>query len=156
MDSKDKELLNFVQDQIPLCARPFRKIGEQLGLGERQVLYRLQHLKNNGYIRRIGGIFNSRKLGYTSTLCAMKVPSERIEEVAAIINTYPGVTHNYIRKHSYNMWFTLIEKSNEAIEATLLDIRRKTHIDAILNLPAEKVFKINVNFDMKGQETGDR
>ena len=107
MDTIDKKLLNLMQNEIPIDKRPFKILGEKLLITENEVLKRVNKLKNEGIIRRIGGIFNSRKIGYTSTLCAAKVPENKIEEVAACINEYDEVTHNYIREDEYNMWFTV-------------------------------------------------
>lgn len=148
MDRTDKELLNLIQDRFPVESRPFLVLANRLGITEADVIQRISILKKNGYIRRIGGIFNSDKLGYYSTLCAIKVPDCRIEKVAEAINCYDGVTHNYIRNHKFNMWFTLIASSAEKIEETLTDIKHKTGIDKILSMPAVKVFKVKASFDM--------
>ncbi|MDW7674182.1 MAG: Lrp/AsnC family transcriptional regulator, partial [Bacillota bacterium] len=94
------------------------------------------------------GIFDSKKLGYKSTLCAIKVPEDRIEEVTEIVNSYNGVTHNYLREHQYNMWFTLIAPSDDSIQEILREMKVMTGIDDIINLPAINFFKINVNFDL--------
>lgn len=128
---------------------PFRVLGEQLGMSEGEVIQRIGTLKRNGYIRRIGGIFDSGRLGYYSTLCALSIPEERISEVAAIINGYNGVTHNYIRNHSLNMWFTLAAPSKETARKTLKEIEEKAQTGQILSFPSEKTYKIRTNFDMK-------
>lgn len=150
IDRKDKELLNLIQSGFPMEPRPFLALANQLDLTEDEVIERIRKLKENGYINRLGGIFDSGKLGFFSTLCAIKVPEDRIEDVAEIINSYEGITHNYIRKHSYNMWFTMIAPSAEEIEENLVEIRTKTGINNVINLPAVRLFKIKVNFDMKG------
>lgn len=142
------KLLNLLQNSLPVESRPFLALGKQLGITEEEVIERIGMLKKNGYIRRIGGIFDSRKLNYFSTLCAIKVPKDRIKEVAEVINNYNGVTHNYIRNHSFNMWFTLIAPSAEKIGEILADIKFKTKINEILNMPAVKVFKVKTNFTM--------
>lgn len=95
-----------------------------------------------------GGLFNSRKLGYTGTLCALRVPHEDIERVAGIINEYHGVTHNYLRNHEYNMWFTMLAESENKLDELLTEIRQKTGITQILNLPAVNLFKVRVNFNL--------
>jgi DNA-binding Lrp family transcriptional regulator len=148
LDRIDKELLNLLQDKFPIESQPFQTLGRKLGVSESEVIERVGMLKKFGYIRRIGGIFDSRRLGYFSTLCAVKVPENRIEEVAEIINSYPGVTHNYIRNHSYNMWFTLITSSNEMIEDVLKEIKRRANIGDMMKLPAIRVFKVKAKFDM--------
>ena len=149
MDKKSKELLNLIQSEFPLESRPFLKIAKQLNISEQQVIDIIKELKNNGYIKRLGGIFDSRKLGYYSTLCAIKVPLDRITEVARLINSYNGVTHNYIRDHAYNMWFTVIAPSVEEVKEFLNDIKIKTDIEEVIELPAVNLFKINVIFNIK-------
>lgn len=148
MDSINKSLLNIIQRDFPVCNRPYLKLAEQLNITEDEVIDRIQSLKDQGIIRRLGGTFDSRKLGYKSTLCALKVPKDRIEEVAHVINSFIGVTHNYLREHEYNMWFTLIAPSKEAIFKILDEMKEKTGIEEILYLPATNFFKINVNFNM--------
>ncbi|APC39600.1 siroheme decarboxylase subunit alpha [Clostridium estertheticum] len=149
MDKKNKNLLNLIQSNFPIESRPFLKIANELDISENQVIDMIKELKNDGYIKRIGGIFDSRKLGYSSTLCAIKVPLDRITEVADIINSYNGVTHNYIRNHSYNMWFTVIAPSIVEVKEFLNDIKIKTDIDEIIELPVVNLFKINVVFNIK-------
>jgi DNA-binding Lrp family transcriptional regulator len=103
-------------------------------------------LKDSGIIRRIGGNFSPEKVGFHSTLCAAKVPEDKIEAFADCVNKYPGVTHNYVRDHEFNAWFTFIAPSVEAIEDSLRAIEEESGIDGILNLPATRVFKINAQF----------
>jgi len=149
MDKKSKDLLNLIQSNFPLESRPFLKIAKELDITENQVINIIKELKEKKYIRRIGGIFDSRKLGYYSTLCAIKVPVSKITEVAELINSNNGVTHNYIRNHPYNMWFTVIAPSIKDIKVFLDEIKIKTHIEDIIELPVEKLFKINVVFNIK-------
>ncbi len=108
MDRIDRAILNEIQSNFPLRVRPFREVGRKLGLSEKEVLTRVSRLKKEGIIRRLGANFNSRKLGFTSTLCAAKVPKRRLDEFVAVVNEYPGVTHNYEREADYNIWFTVI------------------------------------------------
>jgi len=149
MDYLDRAILNRIQKDFPVHSRPYLEIASQLAVSEEEVIERICKLKTAGLIRRLGGIFDSRKLGYTSTLCAIKVPEERIQEVADLINYYPGVTHNYLRNHSYNIWFTYIAPSEEDIKNALGEIKKKTQIEDLLYLPATNFFKINVNFSLK-------
>ena len=149
MDSIDQKLVNRIQKNFPIASKPYEELGKELGISEEEVLLRIKSLKSSGLIRRIGGIFDSRSLGYKSTLCAMQVPEEKVEEVAAIINQYPGVTHNYLRNHDFNMWFTLIAPSQEDLELHLDTIRKSTNIEALINLPSTRIFKIDVNFNIK-------
>lgn len=149
MDSLDKKLLNEVQRHFPLTERPYAALGEALGMDEDAVIRRLQELKKAGVLRRLGAIFNSRRLGYYSTLCAMQVPLARVPGVADLVNSYPGVTHNYLREGEYNLWFTLVCPSQEEAARVLTEIQEKTGITGILNLPALNLFKVEVSFDLE-------
>lgn len=149
MNKIAKELLNIIQSDFPLESRPYQKIANDLGASEEEVISLIQALKLDGSIKRIGGIFNSKELGYRSSLCAASVPSERVTDVANIINGYQGVTHNYIRNHEFNMWFTIIAPFGDSIEKQIEEIKLRTGIEKIINLPASKLFKINVNFEMR-------
>jgi DNA-binding Lrp family transcriptional regulator len=149
MNKTVKKLLNIIQADFPLESRPYQKIADDLGISEEEVIVLMQELKLDGSIKRIGGIFNSKELGYHSTLCAASVPSERVSDVADIINGYQGVTHNYIRSHEFNMWFTIIAPSFDCLEKQIEEIKCRTGIEKIINLPATKLFKINVNFEMR-------
>src|SRR5680860_222124 len=120
MDDLDRQLLNVMQNEFPICEKPFLEIGKKLNICEKEVLARLHKLKSDGIIRRIGGVFDSQHLGYKSSLFAVKVPSGDIESVAEFINQFPGVTHNYQRSHAYNLWFTLSASSPEKFSHCLL------------------------------------
>lgn len=148
-DDKKIELLNIIQENFPIDKRPFKVIGDRLGLSEEEALELVKELKKEGYIRRIGGVFDSRKLGYYSTLCTAKVPEEKIDKAAQVINSYDGVTHNYIRNNQYNMWFTVIAPSKEDVESFISSVKEETGIEDIINLPAVDSYKIRVNFDIK-------
>lgn len=128
--------------------RPYQELGKRLGITEDQVLARVRRLKQNGVIRRIGGNFHSSRLNFTSTLCAATVPDEKLERFVATVNEYPGVTHNYLRDHSYNVWFTFIAEDMETIVSALSQIEKRSGVKGILNLPAVRVFKIKVDFEV--------
>ena len=148
MDAIDKAILNRIQSDFPITSRPFLTIADELGLTEDEILERICRLKKMGIIRRIGGNFVPNKLGYVSTLCAAKVPEGNIDLFAEIVNRYPGVTHNYLRENTFNVWFTFIASSMEEIEKHLEEIAKESGISEILNLPATKVFKIRAQFDV--------
>jgi len=146
LDATDKAILRAVQSKLPIDARPFAKLGEELGLSEDEVLERLKALKQSGVIRRIGGNFTSTALGFSSTLCAAQVPEDKFERFVAAVNAYHGVTHNYRRNHRYNVWFTFIAESMEQIEANLAQIAQDTGVPDICSMPAVEMYKIKVDF----------
>ena len=148
LDSTDSAILNRIQSEFPITSRPYLAVANELGLTEKEVLDRVARLKKAGIIRRIGGNFVPGKLGFVSTLCAAKVPSDKIDQFAEVVNRYPGVTHNYQRDNEYNVWFTFISQSMEEIDENLKKIGEETGISDILNLPATKVFKIKAQFDV--------
>lgn len=150
MDKLDGQILAEIQDSFPVSAYPFHRLGKKVGLTEMVVRKRIEKLKKADIIQRIGASFDYRKLNYRSTLIAMMVPERRLEEVALIINSYPGVTHNYVRQHKYNLWFTLLAPSKNRLEEILTEIKRKTGISRILNLPIKKLFKLKVHFSLYG------
>lgn len=146
-DELDLRLLNLIQTDLPSSPEPFKAVAEDLQVGEAVVLDRLEKLIANRTIRRLGGIFDSRKLGYSGTLCALRVPEGQIGGVAEVVNSYPGVTHNYLREHPYNMWFTLLAPGEAANTRLVEEIKARTGITELLNLPAVRVFKVSVCFN---------
>jgi siroheme decarboxylase len=148
LDETDKAILNRIQSDFPITPRPYETIADEIGLSEKDLIARLARLKETGIIRRIGGNFVPEKLGFISTLCAAKVPKDRIEKFSETVNTYPGVTHNYQRDSRFNVWFTFIAPSMEEIDENLKIISGKTGVKDILNLPATKVYKIRAHFDL--------
>ncbi len=148
IDDVDRAILNRIQSDFPMTKRPYLSIAENFGLSENEVIKRLERLKKKGIIRRIGGNFVPEKLGFVSTLCAAKVPEDKIEGFARTVNRYPGVTHNYQRDNTYNIWFTFIAQSMDEIEGNIEDISRETGVKDIINLPATKMYKIRAHFDL--------
>lgn len=148
MDELDKKILNIIQADFPIEAEPFKAIAEMLGSTEDEIIGRIQRLKEAGIIRRIGAVFEPRKLGLVSTLCAAKVPEDRIDDFVKKVNGLSGVTHNYLRPHEYNIWFTLTCPGEEQLEKTLKSIKDETGITDILSMRAVRVFKINTNFEV--------
>ncbi|MBI5787865.1 MAG: Lrp/AsnC family transcriptional regulator [Candidatus Schekmanbacteria bacterium] len=148
MDKLDKLIMNRIQGDFPLTGQPYKQLAQELNIAEDELLTRLRVLKERGIIRRLGAVFDSKKLGFSSTLVAAQVPEEKIDKAVAVINAYPGVTHNYQRAAEYNVWFTLIAESQERIEQILQEISDKTGAQKILNLPAVSFYKIKVNFNV--------
>ncbi len=146
MDRLDREILNIIQEGFPLDARPFRTIGKLVGIDEDDALERVGRLKNEGIIRRIGAVFDTGNLGFTSTLCAAKVPTDRLEQFVDVVNSYRGVTHNYLRAYEYNVWFTFIAPTKNEIEKSLSDISKDTGISNIVSMPVKRRLKIDARF----------
>jgi len=145
LDIIDKQLITLIQAGFPVTERPWAAIGEELGISEEEVIGRVSAIHDSGEIRRIGASFDSRRLGYASTLCAVHIPQEKLEDAVAAINAYHNVTHNYERNHHYNVWFTLIAPSRERIREILDEIESRAGIGPILDLPAKRLFKIQVD-----------
>jgi len=147
MDDLDRQILNRIQTAFPITAEPFHTLAEEMGLEEEEILNRIKALKDQGLIRRIGAVFNLDRLGFVSTLCAAKVPEEKVAQFIEAVNALPGVTHHYRRNHEYNYWFTLICPSEEAILKTLAKIEGETNVE-IIHMKAVRTFKINASFQL--------
>ncbi|HZK43669.1 MAG TPA: AsnC family transcriptional regulator [Syntrophomonadaceae bacterium] len=147
MDKLDRKLLDILQQDYPLHPKPYAIIADKIGITEPEVIQRISRLKINGIIRRIGGVIDGKKLGFYSTLCASTVPENRINEVAALINQYDEVTHNYVRDHQLNVWFTLTAKSYEKVMEILELIEEQANIK-VYSMPALKLYKIRVALEM--------
>lgn len=152
LDEMDRRLLNIVQTSLPVVAEPYRELAGVLNTTEEDIIDRLQRLHRAGVIRQLGAIFDSRQVGYKGTLCALKVSPERIGEVAAVVNSFSGATHNYLREHEYNMWFTLLAESEDKLDEIVQEIKEHTDIEDCLLLPAVNIFKIKVNFDLNEEK----
>ncbi len=148
LDETDRAILNRIQSEFPIAPRPYQVLGAELGLEEAEVIERAARMRRSGIIRRIGGNFVPGKLGYVSTLCAARVPEADVARFAEAVNRHPGVTHNYLRANTFNVWFTFIAPSMAEIEAKLQQIAAETGVTEILNLPATRVFKIKAQFDV--------
>jgi len=148
MDDIDRKILTVLQKEFPVEAEPFRRVAERVGVTEDEVVERIARLRGDSIIRRIGAVFDSRKLGFASTLCAARVPAQKLEAFVRIVNSYAGVTHNYQRSHDYNVWFTFIAPTIADIEDALKEISVKTGVTDIINMPATRKFKIDARFDL--------
>lgn len=158
LDPLDRVLLQQVQDDFPLDPRPYRVIGEALGMPELEVMARLAGLSRRGVIRHIAPILEPGSLGIrSSTLVAMRVPEKRMHEVAAIVNGYDGVSHNYRRDGDYNLWFTVAAAGEEELHGILEEIVRRSMIPPgdVLNLPMVRRFKLDVRFRFLAEEDDD-
>ncbi len=152
MDALDRQLLNTIQTEFPLVPRPFQAIGERLGVGEDEVLSRLAALKEARIIRQISAIFDSRALGYRSSLVAFSVQADRVEETAETVSGHRGVSHNYERSHAYNLWFTITVPPGTTVESEVEKLARATRPASYRIFPTVRLFKIGVAFDMTGEQ----
>ena len=154
MDLTDRKLLNLAQSSFPMVERPYLQLSQGLGLAEREVLDRLSDLKRRNVLRQISAIFDTRRLGYKTTLVAMAYDSDKLHRGALKINRHPGVSHNYAREGSYyNLWFTLAVPPDHDLEAAAQRMARDTQALNCRIMPTIRFFKIGVNFDMV-QEKG--
>ncbi len=151
LDEADKRLLNLMQGSFELCERPFEKVAALAELTEDDVMARVQRLLDKRIIREITPIFDTRALGYSSMLVAAKVDAENPHRAAGIINSHPGVTHNYLRNHEFNLWFTIAVEpdSKLGLQGTLEALQRETGAESIRQLPTLKLFKIRMDLEME-------
>ena len=148
------EILSRIQKKFPLVAKPFEAIADELGISEDEVLSILQKEKSDGIIRQTSAIFDTKRLGYKSSLVAFKVPEDKIDEAVEFINSHPGISHNYERNHDFNIWFTLgvPPDSKFGLENTVEIIAKITEADDYIMLPTLKLFKINVKLNTTGKD----
>ncbi|MDL2260411.1 Lrp/AsnC family transcriptional regulator [Deltaproteobacteria bacterium OttesenSCG-928-K17] len=152
LDRLDRLILNTIQNGFPVAPRPYQVLAEKLAgqyeapLTEDEIWRRVKALKDNGYIRRLGAIFNAAPLGYRSTLCAARVPQPKLEKFSELVNKAPQVTHNYLRSDDLNVWFTFSANRPEALDEFLAELKQSSGVEEIHVLEAEKLFKIKVDF----------
>ena len=153
MDLIDRKLLNLVQAPFPLVDQPYSHLAHELGLSEQEVIDRLADLKRRNVLRQISAIFDTRRLGYKTTLVAMAHEPDKLHRGALHINRHPGVSHNYAREGSYyNLWFTLAVPGDHDLQATVDRMAEDTGALAARVMPTIRFFKIGVNFDMVRQK----
>ncbi|MEE8346907.1 MAG: AsnC family transcriptional regulator [Dehalococcoidia bacterium] len=149
LDAIDRRLLNEIQKTFPLVAQPFAAIAERLGIDEEDALARTLRLKEDGIIRQISAIFDSRRLGYSSTLVAMSIPEEHVDESAGLISEHQGVSHNYKRDNPFNVWFTLTLPPEADLESEVTRLSERARAERTRILPAVRLFKIGVELDLE-------
>ena len=156
-DPTDIRLLELMQAAVPVSERPFAELARLVGTREKDVLDRVQQLKDAKVIRQISAIFDTRSLGYASSLVAARVNPARVDEAAAVINRHPGVSHNYLRNHAFNLWFTIAVAPTSALglEQTVAILQRESGAEAMRLLPTLKLYKIGVQFDLGGDSRPD-
>ncbi|MDX6553810.1 MAG: siroheme decarboxylase [Miltoncostaeaceae bacterium] len=156
-DEADRELLDALQAGLALERRPFAEVGTRIGMTEDEVLERIRRLKDAAIIRQISAIFDTRALGYESSLVAARYPAERLFDAAKVIGGHPGVSHNYRRTHAFNLWYTLAVAPDAklTLEETMERLAEETRAESMRLLPTLKLYKINVQLDMSGTRAND-
>ena len=151
LDELDKRLLNLMQGSFPLATRPYAAVAAEAGVSEDEALRRVQRLIDDRIIRQVTPIFDTRVLGYQSMLVAAKVDPENPHRAAKVVNSHPGVSHNYLRNHDFNMWFTIATEpgSRLGLQGTLEVLQELTGAESVRQLPTLKLFKINMNLEME-------
>jgi siroheme decarboxylase len=151
LDDLDRKLLNLMQGQFPLAPRPYAAVAEKAEVTEAEVMARVQRLLDDRIIRQVTPIYDTRAFGYGSMLVAAKVDPEHPWRAATIINSHPGVSHNYLRNHEFNMWFTIAveEDSVLGLQGTLDLLQELTGAESIRQLPTLKLFKIRMDLEME-------
>ena len=146
MNALDRRIVNVLQHGFPVCERPFRAVATQLGIGEDELIARVDALLADGTLTRFGPLFDAEKMGGAFTLAAMRVPAPDYERVAAQVNAFPEVAHNYARAHELNMWFVLATETKDEIAATISRIETETGL-AVLAFPKEREYFVELKFE---------
>ncbi|HEV2752866.1 MAG TPA: AsnC family transcriptional regulator, partial [Solirubrobacteraceae bacterium] len=152
LDEADKRLLDLMQGRFPLDPRPYEAVAREAGVAEAEVLARVRRLLDERIIRQVTPIYDTRAFGYGSMLVAAKIDPEHPWRAARIVNSHPGVSHNYLRNHDFNMWFTIAveENSTLGLDGTLDLLQELTGAESIRQLPTLKLFKIRMDLKMSG------
>lgn len=152
LDDLDRRLLNLMQGSFPIEPRPYLRVAQLAEIEESEVMGRVQHLLDERIIRQVTPIFDTRALGYSSMLVAAKVDAENPHRAAQVINSHPGVSHNYLRNHEFNLWFTIATEpdSKLGLEGTLQALAQEAGAESVRQLPTLKLFKIRMDLEMEG------
>jgi siroheme decarboxylase len=145
MDATDCVIVNVLQGGFPVCERPYREMAEQFGIGEEELIARLEKLLTEKVLTRFGPMFQIERMGGAFSLAAMKVPEEDFDRVAGIVNALPEVAHNYRREHDFNMWFVLATETPEGISQAIAKIETVSGM-AVYNMPKEKEYFVGARF----------
>jgi DNA-binding Lrp family transcriptional regulator len=152
LDDLDKRLLNLMQGRFPIAPRPYDAVAKEAGITEQEAMGRVKRLLDERIIRQVTPIFDTRALGYSSMLVAAKVDPENPWRAANVINEHPGVSHNYLRNHEFNIWFTIATEpdSRLGLDGTLEALAREAGAESVRQLPTLKLFKIRMDLEMEG------
>ena len=155
MSELNSSILYKMQSSFPLTQKPFLEISKEFNISEDEVIKRIKELKNQSIIRQTSAIFDTKRLGYKSSLVAFKVAPNDIERAVEIINSHPGVSHNYLREHDFNIWFTLAVEPDSifGLEKTVDVLKKESRAQEAIVLPTLKMFKISVKMDTAGKAT---
>jgi len=147
INALQKRLLNTYQRGLPLSSTPYADMADELGVSENEIIASLSGLADAGVISRVGPVFRTGTVG-VSTLAAMEVPKNRLEEVAVLVNSYPEVNHNYEREHHFNLWFVVTAATERRMQEILDDIERNASLP-LMSLPMQKSYHIDLGFDLQ-------
>ncbi len=150
LDSIDRKLINRLQAEFPLTREPYAELGLRLGIDGDEVIHRIEQLKAKGVIRQISPVLDARRLGYRTTLVAMRVAEDQLDRAERLIGEHPGVSHGYERDHHFNLWFTLAVSPATDMEAEIKRLTSPIETETVFSLPAIKLFKIGAYFAMDG------
>jgi DNA-binding Lrp family transcriptional regulator len=155
LDALDQQLLNEMQDRFPLVREPFAELAERTGASDADVIAHLGAMRASGVLRQVSPIFDTKALGYQTSLVAMRVSEDRLAAAADIVNEHPGVSHNYRRTHEFNMWFTIAVPPGSDLQAHVDALHRLAGAESTRMLPTLRLFKIGVTLDMTGERAID-
>lgn len=147
MDATDRQIINALQGGFPVCERPYAEVAARLGLGEDELIARLDTLLAQGTLTRFGPMYHAERLGGALTLAAMKIPPAEFDRVAEIVNGFPEVAHNYARDHEFNMWFVLATETPERISEVIAEIERATGCP-VHDMPKIEEFFVGLRFEV--------
>ena len=152
LDDLDKRLLNLMQGSFPIARRPYQHVAAAAGIPEEEAIARVQELLDERIVRQVTPIFDTRALGYSSMLVAAKVDAENPWRAANVINAHPGVSHNYLRNHEFNIWFTIATEPDSplGLDGTLEALANEAGAESVRQLPTLQLFKIRMDLEMEG------
>ncbi len=155
MDALDQALLNEMQDKFPLIREPFAELARRTDTDEATVIKHLAGMRESGVLRQVSPIFDTKALGYSTSLVAMRVPEDKLKAASKIVNAHPGVSHNYKRTHAFNMWFTIAVPAGSDLQAHVDALHELCGAESTRMLPTLRLFKIGVTLDMTGERSID-
>ena len=146
MDDIDRKIINGLQDGFPVCASPYQLMAVKFGLTETELITRINKLLDNGTLSRFGPMYHAELMGGALTLAAVKVPEDKFQAIAEIINAFPEVAHNYARSHELNMWFVIATETPGRIEQVIQEIEAKTHL-MVYNMPKINEYYVGLKLE---------